>query len=79
MFEGSKGAIDLANDTMTLSNSKHIDVRYHFWRELVGKGDLSLKNVRTGDQHADVLTKAVAREHFGKHGDFFIGGMRGQS
>ena len=37
VFEDNKGAIDSAKTPLSSSNSKHIDVRYHFLRELVGK------------------------------------------
>ena len=30
VFEDNKGAIDLAENPLSSSNSKHIDVRYHF-------------------------------------------------
>ena len=73
VFEDNKGAIDLAKNPLSSSNSKHIDVRYHFLRELVGKGDLCVKYLRTEDQHADILTKAIARESFEKHRDFLLG------
>ena len=72
-FEANKGAINLAKNPLNSSNSKHNDVRYHFLRKLVGKGDLSVKCLRTEDQHADILTKAVARESFDKHRDFILG------
>ena len=61
VFEDNKGAIDLAKNPLSSSNSKHIDVRYHFLRELVGKGDLSVKYLRTEDQHAHVLTRRLLR------------------
>ena len=57
--EDNKGAINLAENPLSSSNSKHIDVRYHFLRKLVGTGDLSFKYLRTKDQHADILTKAI--------------------
>ena len=65
--EDNKGAIDLAKKPLSLSNSKHIDVRCHFLLELVGTGDLSVKYLRTEDQHADILTKAIGKESFEKH------------
>ena len=71
--EDNKGAIDLAKDPLSSSNSKHIDERYHFLRELVGTGDLSIKYLRTEDQHADILTKAVGKESFEKLRDFLLG------
>lgn len=73
VFEDNKGAIDLAKNPLSSSNSKHIDVRYHFLRELVGTGDLSVKYLRTDDQHADILTKAIGKESFEKHRDFLLG------
>ena len=73
VFEDNKGAIDLAKNPLSSSNSKHIDVRYHFLRELVGKGDLCVKYLRTEDQHLDILTKAIARESFEKHRDMLMG------
>ena len=73
VFGDNKGAIDLAENPLSSSNSKHIDVRYHFLRELVGKEDLCVKYLRTEDQHADILTKAIARESFEKHRGFLLG------
>ena len=72
VFEDNKEAIDLANNPLKSSNSNHVDVRYLFLGVLVGKGDLSVKCLSTGDQHADILTKAVARESFEKHRDFSL-------
>ena len=42
------------------ANSKHIDVRHHFLRELVHQGDISVVHVPSEYQHADILTKALA-------------------
>ena len=36
VFEDFKGAIDLAKNPLSSLNSKHIDLRYHFLRELMG-------------------------------------------
>ena len=73
MFEDNKGAIDLTKKPLSSSNSKHINVRYHFLRESVGTGGLSVKYPRTDDQHADILTKAIGKESFEKHRDFLFG------
>ena len=34
VYEDNKGGIDLAKNPLTLSNSKHIDVRHQFLREM---------------------------------------------
>ena len=38
VFEDMRGARHLAHNPVCASNSKHIDVRHHFLRELVLKG-----------------------------------------
>ena len=73
VYEDNKGAIDLAKNPLSSSNSKHIDVRYHFLRELAASGDISVQYLRTEDQHADILTKAIGRESFERHRDFLLG------
>ena len=70
VFEDNKGAIDVAKNILSSSNSKHIDVRYHFLRELVGTVDLSVTYLRAEDQHGDILTQAIGKESFEKHRDF---------
>ncbi|XP_074356783.1 secreted RxLR effector protein 161-like [Apium graveolens] len=44
--------------------SKHIDIRYHFIREFVERGEIELKHVSTNEQKADVLTKALGAVKF---------------
>lgn len=63
----------MAKTPLSSSNSKHIDVRCLSLRELVGDGNLSVKYLRTEDQHSDILTKEIARESYEKHRDFFVG------
>ena len=40
VFEDNEGAVQLAQNPITNSNSKHIDVRHHFLRELVRQRDI---------------------------------------
>ena len=44
--------------------SKHIDIRYHFIRDMVQKGVVELQYIPTDDQTADVLTKPLPRVKF---------------
>ena len=44
--------------------SKHIEIKYHFIRDMVHKGAVKLKYVPTEEQVADVLTKPLARVKF---------------
>jgi len=54
MFEENTGYISLANNSMTI---KHIDVRYHFIRDMVTSGSIQLVWCKTEDMLADALTK----------------------
>jgi hypothetical protein len=47
--------------------SKHIEIRYHFIRDMVQRGALKLQYISTDEQVVDVLTKPLSRvkfEHF---------------
>lgn len=44
--------------------SKHIDVKYHFIRDLYNKKEIDIKYVRSEDQTADIFTKALAKPRF---------------
>ncbi len=45
-----------------MQRSKHIDVRFHFIRELVNSGKITITDVATEDQLAGALTKALPRD-----------------
>jgi hypothetical protein len=61
------GAIDLMKNWSTNGRSKHIDVRFHYLRELVEQGMLQVDFVKSEDNTADIFTKNLASELFGKH------------
>ena len=44
--------------------SKHIDIRFHFFRDLVKDGILELTHCSTQEQVADVLTKPLKLDMF---------------
>jgi hypothetical protein len=47
--------------------SKHIEIWYHYIRDMVQRGAINLQYVGTDEQAADVLTKPLSRvkfEHF---------------
>ena len=67
VFEDNQGAVQLPQNPITNSNSKHIDVRQHFIRELVGRKEVSIIHVPSFFQHADFLTKVISQESFEFH------------
>lgn len=48
----NRSAIDLAKNPMFHGRSKHIDIRYHFIRECVERGEVVLKHVNNNEQLA---------------------------
>ena len=72
-YEDNTGVIDLAKNPLSSSNSKHIDVRHHFLREMDASGDIYLPHLWSEDQHAYILTTAIGRESFERHRDFLLG------
>ena len=73
IFEDNQGAVQLLQNPASNSNSKHIDVRHHFLRELVRQGDISVSHVSSEYQHADILTKALlAFDVFAIHRRFLM-------
>ncbi|CAM9261968.1 unnamed protein product, partial [Sphacelaria rigidula] len=59
LYEDNEGAKALAENPLSSGRSKHIDVTYHFIRELVGTGKIRVVHVGSGWQHADILTKPL--------------------
>lgn len=60
----NKSAISLAKNPVFHDRSKHIEIRYHFIRECVEQGRVFIDYVRTSEQLADALTKALGRLAF---------------
>ncbi|KAK2435236.1 hypothetical protein QL285_020311 [Trifolium repens] len=59
-------AINLAKNPIAHGRSKHIELRFHYLREQVNNGNLTLEHCRSEDQFADLFTKAVTVKVFQK-------------
>jgi hypothetical protein len=60
----NKSAISLCKNPVLHERSKHIDTRYHFICECVEEKELEVDYIRTEEQLADILTKALGRIRF---------------
>lgn len=60
----SSSAIKLSKNPVMHGRSKHIDVRFHFLRDLVKDGVIKMEFCGTRDQVADVMTKPLKLEDF---------------
>ncbi|XP_074351764.1 secreted RxLR effector protein 161-like [Apium graveolens] len=64
LYVDNKSAIDLSKNPVFYGRSKHIDIRYHFIRDCVEKGEIIIKYVKGDIQRADILTKALTTVNF---------------
>ncbi|GKC80648.1 hypothetical protein Tco_1131422 [Tanacetum coccineum] len=60
----NKGAIDQSKNPVLHSRTKHIEVRHHFLRDNVQKGNITIEKVTSEDNIANILTKPLKREPF---------------
>jgi hypothetical protein len=62
----STSAISIAKNPVLHSRTKHIEVRYHFLRDNVEKGNIDLIHVPTEKQLAYILTKPLDQATFAR-------------
>ncbi|GJY92489.1 hypothetical protein Tco_0508271 [Tanacetum coccineum] len=60
----NKGAIDLSKNPVQYSQTKHIEIRHHFLRDNIQKGNIFIEKVSLEDNIANILTKPLKREPF---------------
>ena len=64
IFSDNQGCIALAKDPVAHSRTKHIDVRYHYIRELIAYGKTTISYIPTEEMVADMLTKPLSLTAF---------------
>jgi hypothetical protein len=60
----NESTIKLANNPISHSRTKHIDIRHHFLRDHEAKGDIKIRHVSTKKQLADIFTKPLDESRF---------------
>ena len=63
-FEDNSGALELARLPKMRPRTRHINVKYHHFREAVAKGRIKVQHVPTHEQLGDALTKNLPRDLF---------------
>ncbi len=71
----NQSALRLVANPEFHARSKHIDVQYHYTRELVEDGMISVEYIPTTEMAADCLTKPLKRALF--EADLKVLGMLG--
>lgn len=60
----NRSSLDLMKNPVFHGRSKHIDIRFHFIRECVENGEITVEFVPSEEQKADILTKPLGRLKF---------------
>lgn len=55
----NQGAVNLTKNALTVSRTKHVDIAHHFVRNRISRGEMNVCYIRTTEQMADFLTKAL--------------------
>ena len=58
-FEDNSGAVEMVRLPKLRPRTKHINVKYHHFREHVKDGHITVDLIRSEDQLADIFTKAL--------------------
>jgi hypothetical protein len=62
----NQSVMKLATNLVQHSRMKHIDIRHHFLRDHVGKGDISICSIGMDDQLVDIFTMPLDESRFCK-------------
>jgi hypothetical protein len=73
VFEDNSGAIEIANVPKFRPRMKHINIKYHHFRDYVDRGEISIKQIKSEHQPADMLTKPLNPSSLNKHIKFIMG------
>ena len=60
----NQSAIHLSKNLSFHSRSKHIDVRYHWIRDVLEAKEILLKKIHTDKNSSDMMTKSLLKEKF---------------
>jgi hypothetical protein len=59
LYVDNNSTIALMKNPIFHGRSKHIDIKFHFIRECIERGQITMKHVCTDEQKADSLTKPL--------------------
>jgi len=67
LYIDNKAALALAKNPTHHDRTKHMDIRYRFIRSEVTSGSVNIQAIGTGENVADILTKALPKAAFEGH------------
>ena len=63
-FEDNTGALEISRTPKMQPRTKHLNIKYHHFREYVQNGSITIHSVPTEEQQADIFTKALGEKTF---------------
>ena len=73
----NEGAIKMATNRFSSRRTRHVDVKHHIVRDAVESGVVQPHYVKSEEQNADVLTKALDVNSFQMHVRFLLNARAG--
>ena len=64
VHEDNQACIQIADNPISQRRTRHVDIRYHFVRDYIEDGTISMKYCSTKDMLADIMTKAMHKPTF---------------
>ena len=77
--EDNEGAIKMATNRSSSRRTRHVDVKHYIVRDTVESGIVRIHYVKSGEQHADVLTKELEVNSFETHATFLLNARAGST
>jgi len=72
VFEGNSSALEIAKVPKMRPRTKHINIKYHHFRDFVDRSEISINAINTKDQPANMLTKPFSKAVLSKHQKFIM-------
>ena len=66
------GAIYIARNNVGRTTTRHVNIRYHYVRELVEQKIIEVVFIKTKDNTSDIMTKNCDKKYFNKHEEKLI-------
>ena len=67
IYYDSMVVLAYAKDPKYHGKTKHIQIRYHFFRDMITQNEVVLRHIPTSKMIADPFTKSIARDAFVRH------------
>ena len=66
------GAIYIARNNVGRTTTRHVNIRYHYVRELVEQKIIEVVFIKTKDNTSDIMTKNCDKKDYTKHEDTLV-------